>query len=757
MKQPIAGGFNDFLNNTTTTPEYNCLMGGVAWNTTETQVCQCMPTAGTLGRLFVELTNTQGVAGASYTFTVMVDGSPSTLEVVIAQGSASGSDTGTIDVTAGQTVSLRCVASATDPTATVAEWTVQFIGTTEGESICLTHFATSTTDVIYSELQGLTIDTAAEVYVQAPIPTPGLFKKLYIDLDVDPGTSPDAYTIALRVGGATKNNTVTIVANNTSGNKTNVTDVVAAGNLVDFICTPVSTPSTQCHCAIGIVFVSDTDGESLIMGGSSSYYPSSSDNEFLCLCGTGSADWLVSVLHSLILECTVRNLYVVLSGSPGTGNSYTVSITKTIDTALGLTVTISGAATSGNDTAHSYDAVDGDRVKIKSVPASSPTARTIHIGLVAYIATIIEYVESASLSMGYAVTSSRLANYPRTASTSLGFDVSATVGFAITIICDTVLGFAVTASRALVMARSASNSLGFAVSVLKAMTRTASNSLGYAVSVLKGITKSASTTLGFGLTVSRSIAINRASPTPLGFNVTASRAIIIARSAATSLGFAVSILKAMTRTASISFGRAVTSSRLANYPRTAAVSFGHSVTASRALVIARITAVSLGFAVAASRALVIARTASNSLGFVVAASRAIVINRSAAASLGFVVTASRLATLFRTASVSFGRALTVSRAIVIARSASVSLGFSLTVSRLIRISRNAAITLGFYTVATTLLKIKRLIQTIGTNRTMASVGTNRTVSGVGTNRDISGVGTNRDISTPGENRDIEPW
>lgn len=386
MTQPIVGGYNDAIS--ATTDEYNCLMGGYTWTATENTRYQCMPTAGTVGNLFVELSATP--TGGSYTISVVVNGTASGVAVTIAAGSTTGSDTDVVDVVAGDTVSIKRTETAGTGTP-LAFWTTQFIGTTAGESICLSNSYTYKSGTDYTSIQGGGYSTT-ETQIQAPIPTPGTFKKLYVKLSEDPGTNPDAYTIALRVGAATKNNTVTIVADNTTGNITNVTDAVVAGNLVDFIIIPVSTPSAQPLAAIGIVFVATTDGESLIMGGAITQ-PATGATNYMNLCVAREEDswWNATEasMYSLIQTCTVKNLYVHLDAAPGAGDpvkSRTISINKDGGgAASGLTVTISTAATDGNDVVNTYNPADGDTADIKSVPGNTPAATRVHIGLVAYI------------------------------------------------------------------------------------------------------------------------------------------------------------------------------------------------------------------------------------------------------------------------------------------------------------------------------------------------------------------------------------
>jgi hypothetical protein len=268
----------------------------------------------------------------------------------------------------------------------MARWSVEFESDTANESICLLNaqFDSGTT-TIYSALQGKQhASDAVETRENLPMPTAGLFKKLYVKLSTDPGTAPDAFTLALRVNGATKNNTVTIVADNTTGNDVAHTDAVVAADLVAFIIIPVSSPSASPYAAIGIVFCPTVDGESLLFGGSSFASVDSVDTEYLPLCELNALDWSATEQFSLIQACIVKNLYVKLDTAPSSGDSYDISINKDGGVASGLTVNIAGAATSGNDTAHTYVAGNGDTISLKSVPTSAPDNGMVRIGCVLY-------------------------------------------------------------------------------------------------------------------------------------------------------------------------------------------------------------------------------------------------------------------------------------------------------------------------------------------------------------------------------------
>lgn len=382
MQQVIVGGMNDTLFGAAT--EYNCLMGGSGlWDQFENTQYQVMPTGGTISKLYVELSGNVG-AGATVVFTLMVAGAPTALTCTVAAGASTASDlVNLVAVVASNTVSIRCTYTG-EPGALTARWTTVFTGTTVGESICLAHTFVRPDATYYSRILGGSF-ADADVNTQTPMPTAGTFKKLYVQLERDPGTSPDAYSITLAVDGVASALTTTIVADNTTGNDTVNTVYVNVGQLVNVPIVPISTPSASPGIAIGMVFVSDTDGESLIIGGTYNSTTGSGTTEYNPLCSSNEIWTTIEAnAYSLIQVCTIKNLYVSLGTAPGGTDTQTVSI-RIGGSDSGLTVTITGAAKTGNDVVNTATPTAGQTGDIKIVPSATATATICHIGLVGYI------------------------------------------------------------------------------------------------------------------------------------------------------------------------------------------------------------------------------------------------------------------------------------------------------------------------------------------------------------------------------------
>jgi len=393
MEQVILGGTRFYALDTSATPYYNTLMGGNTWSNLENRRYQVVPCAGTLSNLRLKLSAAPG-AGKSYTFVVRKNGADTDITVTISDANTTGADTAhTVSVAAGDTVGLESVGSGT-PDAASAIYTTKFTGNSAEESMLLGSTATllnvSATEYnfVVTGNGGMFADEPVRYEV---IPTPGKIKNFYVKLDIDPGTSPDAYRFTLRVNGANSDDgegnplQVTITANDTTGSDTTHEIPVSAGDKVDIMVEPLNTPSATPVPAWGMCFKADTDGESLILNGDADDL-SVSAAEYHDLCGVDLTwDATEADRQMLIQECTLKKLYIYISTPPGDGKSYALTLRQNSG-ASSLTVTISGASDqAGNDTAHDVSVSNDDEMSLESSPTGTPTATEAFWGLVGYI------------------------------------------------------------------------------------------------------------------------------------------------------------------------------------------------------------------------------------------------------------------------------------------------------------------------------------------------------------------------------------
>ena len=387
LTQVIEGGSHDDIAATST--EYNVLMGGARenfWTATESDICQVMPTAGTISQLFVKLS--ANVAAGTATFTLMKNGIPQALSLVIIAGQSSSEDlTHSVSFVAGDTVSLKYVTSGASGTPNVA-WSALWNSATPNESIMLLSGLCNIGDAIYAIPQGY--DNSAvtnESRATAPMPTGGTFSKMYVKLSADPGDpgDPDGYKFMLRKAKGDTSLTVTVAADATTGNDTTNTAAFVAGDLVDLQISPENVPAVAPRAAVGLVFTPTIIGESVILGGSPSDQLDNAATKYLAVCGGGTS-WNQNPVNAFQnTQSTIKSkLYAKLTTAPDFGGgvqSYTLTYIEAW-APTDLTVTIDELSTTGSDLTHTRTSVPGGMTCMQSVPALAPIPSYATWGLV---------------------------------------------------------------------------------------------------------------------------------------------------------------------------------------------------------------------------------------------------------------------------------------------------------------------------------------------------------------------------------------
>jgi len=386
MEQVIFGGDYDILHDTNT--EYNTLGGaGNFWRATDAGSHQLISTDGVIKNLRVKLNDSPG-EGTHYDFTLMLNGNPTALTLEIADAATSGSNTvNEITVTGGDRVSIECNPDST-PTARYASWTTVFEGANANESLILGASppgALNQAAITYAQVMGASAPSATESLYRQVCPTAGTIKNLYVWLAADPGDiGVDAYRFTLRVGGVSKTLTVTITADATTGNDTSNEVAVVAGDVLTMMIEPLETPGVTPEFAWSMTFVADTDGESIVIGGSYQDLDDT-DTEYNRLTGNVATAWTATEAQRYMLgqECTLKKLYVLLSDSPGAGNKYDFTI-RIAGASSNVVATVDGENTTGNS-AELEDTVSNDEyVGLEVNPDSTPTVRDAYWGLVSY-------------------------------------------------------------------------------------------------------------------------------------------------------------------------------------------------------------------------------------------------------------------------------------------------------------------------------------------------------------------------------------
>lgn len=383
MQTPIFGGIDFALDDTDT--EYNVLSGGTGWMATESTRINVIPSAGVIKDLRIRLNGAPG-ADKSYVFTLRLNGAPTTLTATVTGDTAVTANDTSHDVTvaAGDYVSLECNPDGT-PTVRDAYWSTMFEATVAGESIMLG----SSTSVQDDQARFTTPMASVESWDDTEndrrtvMPTAGTIKNLYVRLNADPGTDPDAYRFTLRKGGASQTLTCTITADDVTGSDTTHSVAVAAGDIITFMVEPLNGPAVEPATAgWGFTFVPSLVGESVVLGCVDRALDQNLD-DYMYVVGYGAPDTIESGYYSINQECIISKLYVLLSAAPGAGNSYTFTIRESgADTSV--TTYVGVADTTGNSASDQDTIRNSEYITLESHPVSVPNAAALYWGFVLY-------------------------------------------------------------------------------------------------------------------------------------------------------------------------------------------------------------------------------------------------------------------------------------------------------------------------------------------------------------------------------------
>ena len=473
MKQVIVGGYYNALNIATT--EYASFAGSYNWGGYNGNL-QIITTPGTLRNLRVELDDVPGTG--TYTFSLWravgtAAGAITTLTCTVAADGTIASDTAhDVAVAVGDAIALQCDPDSPD-NARYARWTIEFEGDNANESLILSSTTVYSFQTSWVALGGYGHDT--EVNCRRVCPTSGVIKNLYVQLNgSDPGTDPDAYKYTLRIANAGNSYvltdttlTCTITADDRTGHDTVHEITVAAGDWLTIEIEPLNSPTNAPFTSFGLTFEADIDGESIIWGGSTDNL-SNTDTEYNDIAGYKILAWTATEAqrYQLAQSCTLKKLYMLLSGDPGGTDKYTFTVRlEGASPASGLTVEIAGGSTTGNDTTHTIAVSDGNTVNMMVVPTDTPAVVDAYWGLVCYIVEG-DYPISSIVYIGVKPVVTRKIIVERASAIIVGVLASASKGRA-AIASAVAIGVVASATRVVAFARASKVSVGVTVSVIK--------------------------------------------------------------------------------------------------------------------------------------------------------------------------------------------------------------------------------------------------------------------------------------------------
>lgn len=381
MNFPIFGASNDDPGLIGATAfQYVCSTHALDWLASEARRQIPLSEDVTITDFKVIIDTAPG-AGTSRAYTLRKNGSDTGATVTISDAATSASFSGSVAYAAGDLISLKEVATGSPTAPGNSYW---YIGmSTVGKKALLMGFsgnvAPNAADNYVNPFGGSAwTTTSADQDVIVPLAGSLTKANYFAHTTVGVGKS---YAVSMRVNNTTDALTGTITGNASQTASATGSQALAAGDTLQIKESPSGTPSTAA-LAWCFTLVPNNDGESFIGFGNAAAV-STSATQFTQPLGVGNAGWATAEANHLLKigAVTLKSLYARLSAAPGIGSSRAFTLRDNASSSA-LTVTISGANTTGNDTTHTVTHTADQSIGMQAAISIAPAAANLHLGIV---------------------------------------------------------------------------------------------------------------------------------------------------------------------------------------------------------------------------------------------------------------------------------------------------------------------------------------------------------------------------------------
>lgn len=378
----------------TTATRYFPPMGANSLNATQ-NTRQCLFSTGGYIQGFRGILDTDpGASSQNYAFTVMKNGSTTTLSCTI-NGDTSGftcQDQDSDTVSAGDLIGIRVIPSSPAPGASNGSTSLRFLPTTAGYNNYCSSFGTQPASGSIFYTMGLLDSSTTEADSKVIMPTSGTFRNLYVNATVAPnnGAGTQTWTIDFRKdtggGSADCGLTTTLSETATTNSDTTNTCSVNAGDLVNFeVSASAGTPITASELRIGVTFVPTVEGEFVHFMNNETDALNTGATEYASPFFNNIWQGTEGAANQISQYLIVKAIYGKVSVAPGVGKSWVFTLR---DDAVNTshTFTISDAETTDNSSAVSAHTVaDSSLLSISLVPSGTPSAANGRVSTLMYI------------------------------------------------------------------------------------------------------------------------------------------------------------------------------------------------------------------------------------------------------------------------------------------------------------------------------------------------------------------------------------
>jgi hypothetical protein len=396
MVTPIlsqGGSSSSFPSNSSATNNYLGMEGGPTATGIGglTSAQSPMPIYGYFSNLYVSFPTT--ITQGTYTISLNLNGSPTTLSCIVQSGAQTCNDTTDIvHVTPGNLVAWGIAPSGT-PTAQTAQLQISATFTSDvgQESPIFKGISNgpSTTAINYVPVGVASAGASStEAPAETVIPTGGTIDQLYIDVITAVGTGA-TFTYTLMKGGSPTALTCTTAVNGTSCSDLVDSVSVIQGDVISIqtcpsntaTCPAGSVPGTFKIFGVGMRWVPTTSNEAILMTEAIAKPATNATNYGLASGSTTNASTEVD-LNLVPIGMTVKDLTVSQSPAPGGSTTRTITLREgtgtqgSVGTPGNVACTVTSAATTCTDNTNTFAATAGTFINMMYTVSGSNAGLT---------------------------------------------------------------------------------------------------------------------------------------------------------------------------------------------------------------------------------------------------------------------------------------------------------------------------------------------------------------------------------------------
>jgi len=329
--------------------------------------------AGTISDMIIH-GSTQITNGGTYTATLQVNGTDTALTAQLTSAADFGSDhVHSVSVAAGDTLNWKVVPTGTPDATPNVSISCVITGSTPGQSVLFGGTVSAVTVTHYSGVGCLFQDAdGTGVGSAAIVSTPGTLRNLRVRIPTASGGSGSWTFTLFKNGVATA---LTCVANNVNAASDLTHSVaVAAGDYISLEGAVTGTVASS-NIRHSMQFDPTTDGESLVFGRCNGS-PSASADTFYGISSasaSGAGPAGINIVSRAPVDSTFKRLFVKVGTAPGGTDTRQTALRRDAATTA-LSVTLTGANTTGNNVSDTVGMLEEEWVNWISVPANTPAA-----------------------------------------------------------------------------------------------------------------------------------------------------------------------------------------------------------------------------------------------------------------------------------------------------------------------------------------------------------------------------------------------